>query len=98
MMDELERDAIVRGSRLGPLELPSREAAHVEMVSVQARHNTVAVKFDLEVQLVPLDLIAAYRACHAAPFPAHSAVRPSRGQPAPADRLAGLVGEARRRG
>jgi len=50
MMDELERDAVAPGSGLGPLELPSREAAHVEMVSVQARHNTVAVKFDLEFQ------------------------------------------------
>ena len=95
MMDELERDAVAPGSGLGPLELPSREAAHVETVSVQAKHNTVAVKFDLEFQLVPLHLIAAYRACHAATLPAESAVGPSDGQPATADRLAGLLAENR---
>src|SRR5438094_4597362 len=65
------------------------------MVSVQAKHNTVAVKFDLEFQLVPLHLIAAYRAGHAAALPAESAVGLSDGQhPAP-NRLAGLLAEDR---
>ena len=86
-MDELERDAVAPGSGLGPLELPSREAAHVEMVSVQARHNTVAVKFDLELQLARFTYRRISRISRRY-LAAESAVGLSDGQPA-TPRIAG---------
>jgi hypothetical protein len=87
-------DVLVRGAaHFGALEFPGREAALVEVVSIQDRHNSGSVKFNLEFHLVALHLMATYRTCHAAALSAKSPVGLSDGQPPAPDRLPGLLSE-----
>jgi len=63
-VDVLDRGAV----HLCALEFPSREAAEVEMVSVQARHNTV--RFPVRRPWGGALLLAAFR-CGSPRGPSH---------------------------
>src|SRR5262245_47712263 len=80
---------------LSTLELPGREAALVEMVSIQTRRDAVTVELDLDFHFVTLHRIAAYRACRCGALSAERTVGFCDGQlPAP-NRLARLLAEQR---
>jgi hypothetical protein len=80
----------VRRPALPALEFPGREATDVDVKVVQSGVVTVAVKLELEFQLILRDGCSAHRAERPGPRPAPGTVRSSKGYLRSADRFSGL--------